>query len=737
MPTSSFAPNPSEAFPYRVDGEAGAGAMGVVYRAIDVNLERKVAIKVLKPDAQTGPSEERSKRFLQEARAAAALSHPGVATVYQIGKVSGLPYIAMEWLEGETLEQVLARGTAPIEQASKYLFELLDVLDVAHRAGIVHRDIKPSNLMVLEGGRLKVTDFGIARLMEGQNLVETVAGAVMATPRYASPEQLQGSEVDGRTDLFSAAVIFYQLLTGAWPWDGRNLGELITSILSDDPVPLRKRHPGFSANLESWFLQALAKTQEDRFPTASDMAQALRDTLDPPAESSQRVELTRTTKVTAPPVYTFVAQSATTAWETLFELIRSWESRDIGTMGCHDLLDKILEEPLHTEAFAGAAVFGEWCLLIEKGMVLAAVPLQSGRPDPEADLPAKALATLYTLPPRFDAGTVTLLASALQEAPARHAGLDSLTVNLMAMASKLLDQDFEGLLRLEQDGNVALVPLLQRKAGLALVSAGWPNDPCKIGWQPWIESLSASASFLEKVTIPPALWYRRGFRDLEILAKPRGDSDWREGTALSDVVEADSSSAPELFETHYVDGRNAGDSSSLSTPPMGEFFEWMLGDLPHFLVDRQRSAGWKYLSDWLLLIRKARFYTKVTRPGTSETDAFDLVTEDRNGKILHLGQRLGFVDTARFQQFVDRAIAAKEARTKQGDIGGAFLISPSFSAPVMDAYKTLLHQGLSNRWLGIDRSKGYEGFVRLSARRGFHLLLVEERDGAFHPKFVT
>ncbi|MEM7351634.1 MAG: serine/threonine-protein kinase, partial [Acidobacteriota bacterium] len=203
MSIALFADGPSETFPYRVENEAGSGAMGVVYRATDVALARPVAIKVMRIDAE-GESElsaEGRRRFLQEARSAAALTHPAVTAVYRIGKLAGAPYIVMEWLEGKTLHEVVRQEKAvPLERASRYTYELLDVLAYAHGAGVVHRDIKPANLIAVEGDRLKVTDFGLA-LHQGHELVRTAAGSVMATPQFASPEQLDGQRVDHRSDL--------------------------------------------------------------------------------------------------------------------------------------------------------------------------------------------------------------------------------------------------------------------------------------------------------------------------------------------------------------------------------------------------------------------------------------------------------------------------------------------------------------------------------------------------------
>lgn len=218
-------------FPYKIEEKIGAGGMGIVYRAFEPALNRRVAIKVLRAkifDEETPEvAEEYRRRFMQEARAAAALSHPGATTIFRIGEEDGVPYIAMEWLDGETLEKILVdKGPLQPTEVARLGVELLETLDAAHRAGVVHRDIKPANLMILKSGRLKVTDFGIARVQDSE-LVKTGTGTVLATPQFASPEQLQGLDVDGRSDLYSAAVVFYLALTGRFPFEGRNYFELM------------------------------------------------------------------------------------------------------------------------------------------------------------------------------------------------------------------------------------------------------------------------------------------------------------------------------------------------------------------------------------------------------------------------------------------------------------------------------------------------------------------------------
>ncbi|HXU33343.1 MAG TPA: serine/threonine-protein kinase, partial [Thermoanaerobaculia bacterium] len=272
-------PEPTATFPYRIDRRVGEGAMGVVFRAFEPALERTVAIKVLRAKTLEGRDErttdEYHRRFLQEARAAAALSHPGSATLYRIGDEAGNPWIAMEWLEGRPLDAVVREdGPLPPERVAQLGAELLSALDAAHKAGVVHRDIKPANLMLLADGRLKVTDFGIARL-RGSDLVKTQAGYLLATPRFASPEQLRGQEVDGRSDLFSAGVVLYFLISAAYPFRGDDFLQIATAILTEAPRPLRTLAPHVPPRLAAVIERALEVEPDKRYETAGEMREAL------------------------------------------------------------------------------------------------------------------------------------------------------------------------------------------------------------------------------------------------------------------------------------------------------------------------------------------------------------------------------------------------------------------------------------------------------------------------------
>ena len=479
--------HPTPTFPYQIEAIIGEGAMGVVYRATEPALERRVAIKSLRAQMLSGEEPaaalEYRARFLQEARAAAALSHPGAATIYRIGEEDGSPYIAMEWLEGKTLEAVMSQeGKLPPERAVPLIVDLLGTLDAAHRNGVVHRDIKPANLVLLPDGRLKVTDFGIARL-RGSDLVKTQAGFVLATPRFASPEQLRGEEVDGRSDLFSAGILMFHLLTGRFPFSGSDFLQVASSVLRDEPTPLRAFEPSLAAALESVLERSLAKDREARYPTAAAMARALvevQSAAAAPAVMSAAAAPagagTSAILCNLPPEAPYAAAAAA----------RSWPARDLGTQGSKSLIERLLDRPLHAPAFAGAALLDDACLFLADGLVLAAVDTRNGETGDAVleSLPAKVRAVLHPVPEGLGPGCVRQLASLLHPPRLRHKGFDSKYVNLPGLIASLGEERFDGALRMRRElGVVAALLFCGGKPVLSLFSAGWEGVPVERPWQ--------------------------------------------------------------------------------------------------------------------------------------------------------------------------------------------------------------------------------------------------------------
>jgi serine/threonine-protein kinase len=263
---------------YRVERLLGRGAMGMIYLAHDPAIDREVAIKLIRADLLGG--EERADyvaRFQHEAQAAGRCAHPNIVAVYDFALHEGNPYLAMEYVEGSNLSQVLARsGRFSPPAAVALIGQVLDALACAHGLGIVHRDVKPANILLLSDQRVKMTDFGISRL-DTSGLTQT--GSVIGTPSYMSPEQCRGEPADARSDLFCAGVVLYEVLSAARPFTGRNMTEIALQVMDQPPPDIRVIVPGLTPALVAVIERALAKRPADRFATASEMAASLRQSL--------------------------------------------------------------------------------------------------------------------------------------------------------------------------------------------------------------------------------------------------------------------------------------------------------------------------------------------------------------------------------------------------------------------------------------------------------------------------
>ncbi len=256
---------------YRIMRKLGSGGMADVYLAEDEELGRRVAIKIL--NDRHANDEQFVERFRREAKNAAGLSHPNIVSIYDRGEAEGTYYIAMEYLDGRNLKElVVARGPLPIPDTIEATRQVLAALRFAHRKGVVHRDIKPHNVMADADGRLKVTDFGIARAGVSQM---TEAGSIIGTAQYLSPEQARGTAVDQRSDLYSIGIVLYEMLTGQVPFTGDSPVEIAMKHLSDTPRPPSLLRPEIPPDLDMVVLRALAKSPEDRFQTAEEMDEEL------------------------------------------------------------------------------------------------------------------------------------------------------------------------------------------------------------------------------------------------------------------------------------------------------------------------------------------------------------------------------------------------------------------------------------------------------------------------------
>jgi eukaryotic-like serine/threonine-protein kinase len=252
---------------YRIMRKLGSGGMANVYLAEDQELGRRVAIKILN-DRHAG-DEQFIERFRREAKNAAGLSHPNIVSIYDRGEAEGTYYIAMEYLDGRSLKElILSRGPAPVSVAVDYARQMLGALRFAHRNGIIHRDIKPHNVLVDAEGHLKVTDFGIARAGASQMTEE---GSIIGTAQYLSPEQARGTQVDQTSDLYSLGIVLYEMLTGQVPFTGDTPVEIAMKHLSATPPPLRAKRPDIPESLEMVVMRALAKDPAQRYQSAEEM----------------------------------------------------------------------------------------------------------------------------------------------------------------------------------------------------------------------------------------------------------------------------------------------------------------------------------------------------------------------------------------------------------------------------------------------------------------------------------
>lgn len=261
---------------YRVEGELGRGAMGVVYRAVDPLLERPVAVKTVNLSEAGDEAAEFDARFQQEAKAAARLAHPNVITVYDVGRQGQVAFMAMEFLEGRDLREIIAdRPRLPVAEAIGIAAQVADGLAYAHERGVVHRDIKPANIMILGGGLAKIMDFGIARLRVSD--VRTRTGVLLGSPKYMSPEQVLGQGADARSDLFSLGVVLYEMLTGAAPFSGDSVSNLMHQIATaSTPAPSRSNSE-VPPLLDLVVAKALAKKPEERYQSGAQFAADLRE----------------------------------------------------------------------------------------------------------------------------------------------------------------------------------------------------------------------------------------------------------------------------------------------------------------------------------------------------------------------------------------------------------------------------------------------------------------------------
>lgn len=287
---------------YKILDMVGRGAMGIVYKAVDPMIDRIVAIKTVNLSLSKEDLEEYEARFQQEIKAAGRLNHPNIVTIYDVGRTSQVAYMAMEFLDGKELKDLLATGERPdVVTTVELIAQVADGLAFAHEREVIHRDIKPSNIMVIKtpnGVLAKLTDFGIARMPA--SAVKTMTGMILGSPRYMSPEQVIGKAIDFRSDIFSLGVVLYETLTGIAPFDGDNVNAIMYATVNTNPVPPSTINPNIPTMLDLIVAKALSKQLDDRYASMRDLCADLRE-VKRMMENAQSAPALRSNAPSAPP----------------------------------------------------------------------------------------------------------------------------------------------------------------------------------------------------------------------------------------------------------------------------------------------------------------------------------------------------------------------------------------------------------------------------------------------------
>jgi len=285
---------------YKILGELGRGAMGIVYKAEDPNLDRLVALKTIILEEDSDGRKEYQKRFMLEAKAAGKLHHPNIVTTFDCGEHEGMAYLAMELIEGTDLRARVQKESIPAAEAVEIARQAAEGLAFAHARGVVHRDIKPGNIMLNGGGQVKIMDFGLARMRMAD--YKTTTGMVLGTPRYMSPEQISGQPVDQRSDIFSLGIVLYEMLTGTRLFSGEDIHQVQHQITETEHVPPTRQVPGLPPMVDFVVARALKKDPavryQDAFELASDLRSALSELVDREAAAAGEKQRDRDTTKT-------------------------------------------------------------------------------------------------------------------------------------------------------------------------------------------------------------------------------------------------------------------------------------------------------------------------------------------------------------------------------------------------------------------------------------------------------
>jgi formylglycine-generating enzyme required for sulfatase activity/dienelactone hydrolase len=590
---------------YRVVEELGGGGMGLVFRAVDERLARPVALKVLRPEAVgDGAAHE---RFVREARAASALHHPNIVTVYDVDRVEvggmAVDLIAMELVEGEPLDRRLLAGALPLAEALDLAEQLAAGLAAAHEAGLVHRDIKPGNLIVDASGRLRVLDFGLAkpapanaRDLEGPTVAGalTVAGTLVGTPSYMSPEQVEGRPLDARSDVFAAGVVLYELITGRRPFDGPSQVATLLAVVRDTPPPLATVQPAVPRQVARIVDRCLAKDAAGRYPSGVELRRdlvACRTALHPPAAATLGAALRRP-RVLLPAAAALLAVFGIAGWL----VTRAVDRRDARRDGIAELT-RALDEDRLIDAFV---VGRELVALLPEDPEVARLWARASLPVAVLTEPPGATVAIQPYldadAPWVDLGTTPLPAANIPQTYVRwrveKAGYEPLEA-----APSGLDPDGDGKLEMP----FQLVASGDSPPGMVRVTAG-PSAPGRSSSIPldgfWIDRHEVSNAAYQRFVADG------GYRRPELWTEPFRAADGRELTfaeAIASFVDSTGRPGPATWQLGAPpQGQEDHPVGGVSWYEAAAFARWAGNDLPTFHHWR-RAASHDLFSEILLV----------------------------------------------------------------------------------------------------------------------------------------
>lgn len=702
----------------------------MVFEAEDLELSRRVAIKLIKPAllASLTPGERRSvvQRFVQEARAAAVLTHPGAAIVHRAGIERGTPFIVMEWLEGRTLESILLDGPLTLTAVVRLGLEVLSVLEAAHARGVIHRDIKPANLIVGATGAVKLTDFGIARV-RGHDAVHTQIGLVLGTPQYAAPEQLVGGATDARADLYSCGAVLYEALVGRLPIDAPTHDELVRRVLGRMPLAPSVLVPGLPPAVDDVLLRALAKRPEERFRSAADMAAALGSVVDVGApQSPPRPARPRETARTLPGDVPSAVVDGYTPHAVVASLVRQWPGTALGSSQTDQLLDRLAERPLHAAAFSGALDLGSVILLYCEGVLEAAFDDEGARGDDDllASLPEVVEGVLRPIPPGLSTRVPCLLGTLVHPMVPRLAGLGAVFTDLPALAARLADEGFDGVLAFSRSGSFGAALFDRGTNALDVFGAGWPEANAEKAWSRWVAQTDAVAAVVERSARPPSRTFGQQLRG-QLLRVARRD------TSADSAVLEDASARRVSLEPAAGDGsrRPLGGETlrvMLAGDPATAAARWCLDELELELERHGRARRWRGLIDALRRTEQLRLYERLESLADSRVAVTGLEQSGAPSFVIdwiHVG------DERAVARFVDLALQAK---ARDDRLGAAILIARRFTDEGLRAYMSESGRARSV-FAMLDAFTHLEGYVRFGVRSGLHILLVDASEGRYRP----